>query len=55
MMLLCLTLWLGGVCTDDDDANDDDAKDNDGQSMIVNGSLVDKPNEPKSSWVHIKL
>ena len=25
----------------------DDANDDDGQSMIVQGSLVDKPNEPK--------
>ena len=26
MKFLCLTLWLGGVCTDDDDdAKDDDA------------------------------
>ena len=33
----------GEVCTDDDDdANDDDA-----QRMIIQGSLVDKPNEPK--------
>ena len=39
----------GEVCTDDantNDANADDAKD--GQSMIVQGSLVDKPNEPKT-------
>ena len=43
MKFLCLTLWLGGVYTDDD------AKNNDGQSMLVYGSLVDKPNEPKSS------
>ena len=32
----------GGVWTDDDDAN---ANDDDGQSMIVSGPLVDKPNE----------
>ena len=31
----------GEVCTDD-------AKDDDGQSIIVYGSLADKPNEPKS-------
>ena len=30
----------------DDDVNDD-ANDEDGQSMIVQGSLVDKPNRPK--------
>ena len=36
-----LTMCQGEVCTDD--ANDDD-----GQSMIVQGSLVDKPNEPKT-------
>ena len=40
---LCLTLCQGEVCTDDDD----DA--NDGQSMVVEGSLVDKPNEPKNN------
>ena len=28
MKFLCLTLWLGGVCTDDDD-DDDDANDDD--------------------------
>ena len=44
MKFLCLTMCQGEVCTDD--ANADDA--NDGQSMIVQGSLVDKPNEPKS-------
>ena len=43
---LCLTMCQGEVCTDDD-ANDANAND-DGQSMIVSGSLVDKPNEPKS-------
>ena len=32
--------------TDDDNANDDDTND-DEQFMIVKGSLVDKPNEPK--------
>ena len=41
MKFLCLTLWQGEVCTDDDD---DDA--NAGQSMI-DKALVDKPNEPK--------
>ena len=43
---LCLNLWLGEVCTDDANANNVDAN-NDAQSMIVQGSLVDKPNEPK--------
>ena len=42
---LCLTMCQGEVCTDDNDANAND----DGQSMIVYGSLVDKPNEPKSN------
>ena len=41
---LCLTLWQGEVCTDDDA---DDANANDGQSMIVQDPLVDQPNEPK--------
>ena len=45
---LCLTLCQGEVCTDADDVNDDDANDN-GQSMIVQGPLVDKPNEPKKN------
>ena len=39
MKVLCLNLWLGEVCTDED-------KDNNAQRMIVQGSLVDKPNEP---------
>ena len=45
MKFLCLTMCQGEVCTDD--ANDD------GQSMIVQGSLVDKPNEPiiKLVWM----
>ena len=43
---LCLTLCWGGVCTDDNDANANDA--NDGQSMVVQGSLVDKPMSQKS-------
>ena len=40
----------GEVCTDDD-TDADDANANDGQSMIVLGSLVDKPNEPKIAQV----
>ena len=39
MKFLCLTMCQGKVCTDDNA--------NDKQSMIVQGSLVDKPNEPK--------
>ena len=45
---LCLALYQGEVCTDDNDANYDDDANNDGQSVIVTCSLVDKPNEPKS-------
>ena len=45
MKFLCLTLWQGEVYTDDNDANDNN---DDGQFMIVQGSLVDKLNEPKS-------
>ena len=41
MKFLCLTLCQGEVCTDDTNDN--------GQSMIVYGSLVDKPNESKST------
>ena len=43
MKFLWLILWQGEVCTDAN-ANDND----DGQSMIVKGSLVDKPNETKT-------
>ena len=44
MKFLCLILWQVEVCTDADaDANDD------GQSLIVEGSLVDKRNEPKKT------
>ena len=47
MKFLCLTLCQGEVCTDH--ANDDNANANvDRQSMIVQGSLVDKPNEPRT-------
>ena len=42
MRSLCLTLWQGEVYTDVV-TNDDD-----GQLMIVLGSLVDKPNGPKT-------
>ena len=51
MKFLCLTLCQEKVCTDD--TNDDNTKDNDananddGQSMILQDSLVNKPNEPK--------
>ena len=56
MKFLCLTPCQGEVCTDDandtnaENANTDDADANandDGQSMIVEGTLVDKPNEQK--------
>ena len=41
----------GEVCTDDEaDANDANTND-DRQSMIAQGSLVDKPNEPKITRV----
>ena len=37
------------MCTDDADADTIDADANDdGKFMIVQGSLVDKPNEPKT-------
>ena len=42
------------MCTDDtnaDDANNDANGNDDGQSKIVSGSLVDKPNEPKIKGV----
>ena len=42
MKLLCLSLLLGGVCTDDD------CDDTGWIKHGVEGSLVDKPNEPKS-------
>ena len=43
-------LWLGGLYTDNNDADVDANNDYDDnrQSMIVKGSLVDKPNEPKT-------
>ena len=46
MKFLCLTMWLGGLYSDND--NTDANKDNDRQSTIVYGSLVGKLNEPKS-------
>ena len=47
---LCLTLCQEEVCTDDN-TNDDANANDDGQSMIVKGSLVDKPNEPKTAEI----
>ena len=47
---VCLTLCQGEVCTDDTNADDDANANNDRQSMIVSGSLADKPNEPKIIW-----
>ena len=51
MKFLCLTLCQGEVCTDDDNNANDANTNDDGQSMIVQGSLVDKPNEPKKSEI----
>ena len=48
MKFLSLTLCQGEFCTDDN-ANADTNDDDDGQFMIVKGSLVDKPNEPKTA------
>ena len=46
MQFMSLTMWLAGLYTDNEtDTNNDD----DGQSMIVQGSLVDEPNKPKST------
>ena len=50
MKFLCLTLFLGEVCTD---VNADTKTPNE-QSMIVQGSLVDKPNVPKTPQSYIK-
>ena len=48
MKFLRLTLWQGQVCTDDNTHTNDNANANDDrQSMIVQGSLVDKVNELK--------
>ena len=47
MKILCLILCQGEVCTNDSTNANANAND-DGQSMIVQGSLVDKPNEPKT-------
>ena len=47
-LYLCLILCQREVCTDTNADTDADAKDDDnGQFIIVQGSLVDKPNEPK--------
>ena len=45
MKFVCLNVWLGEVCTDN--ANNANIND-DGQCMIIQGALVDKPNEPKT-------
>ena len=44
MKFLCLTLWQGEVCTDANDANGNAQR----TKHDVLGSLVDKPNEPKT-------
>ena len=52
LKFLCLTLWQEEVCIDANNVNDTNNEANNdnthGQSMIVQGLLVDKPNEPKS-------
>ena len=52
MKVLHLNLWLGDVCTDDD-ANGDNTNDDANEARRTKhdciGSLVDKPNEPKST------
>ena len=45
MKFVCLTMWLGEVCTDDANANTN-ANDDNAQFMIVLCSFVEKPNEP---------
>ena len=45
-MFLCLAMWKRGI-GNADDADKANANGDDGQSMIVKGSLVDKPNKPK--------
>ena len=48
MKFLCLNLWQGKVCTDDDDdANDTNDHDAQWTKHDCLGSLVDKPNAPK--------
>ena len=47
MKFVCLSLWLGEVCTYD-------AKDNDAQVTkhgCIKGFLVDKPKEPKTKTI----
>ena len=47
MKFLCLTLCQGEVCIDDANTNTND----NGQFMIVSGTLVNKPNEPKKMQI----
>ena len=47
MKFIC-QLCQGEVCSEANDATTDD-DDQGGQSMIVEGSLADKPNEPKTT------
>ena len=54
MKFLCLTLWQGKVCTDDD-ANDDDTNTNDNRQSMIEGSLADKRNEPKTKKTKMAL
>ena len=49
-----VTLCQGQVCTDNDaaaNANADTDANNNRQSMIGKGSLVNKPNEPKRTFI----
>ena len=60
MKFLCLTLWLGELCTDDNDSDSEAWQQrcwamDDGKSKIVKDTSVDKPNEPKRSKVKGKV
>ena len=46
MKFLCLTMWLGGLYTNNDNTNANADNDDDGQSIVILGSLVDNPKIP---------
>ena len=56
MKFRCLTLCQGEVCTDDNNADVNDNDDNAQWTMheLYKGSLVHKPNEPKTLGTNMK-
>ena len=57
MKFLCITMWLGGLYTNNaNDNTDDNANDDDGQSMIVSGLwFVNQMSQNAWNWYQWKF